>query len=127
MMPVSRLETINPTDLRNAFLRVWLTSNQMAEIDCDLERVALAGNLRNNPEAIAALATQVMQGLIDERQLLSDLPADDPDKTIDPAAEYGERMFWENIGGQDYLVSRSVVVTIIWNGTEYVISARRAR
>ena len=83
--------------------------------------------MRNNSNRIAEALTLGMQSLIDERILLSDLPDDDPDKRVDPTSFMGERMFWQNISGQDYLVSRSVVVTITWNGAEYIQSVRRAR
>jgi hypothetical protein len=57
---------------------------------------------------------------------LDDLPADDPDKTIDPAD--GERLFWERVGPTWFLVSRSVIIeNPIWDGTSWSFTARRAR
>jgi hypothetical protein len=52
-----------------------------------------------------------VQGLIDERIRLRDLPDDDPAKTTDPARL---DFFWEGQGGNRTLVARPVEVVVRW-------------
>lgn len=55
----------------------------------------------------------IVQSWLDTRQRLSDLPADDPDKTTDPARP---DLFWEGQGGNAELVARSIVIEgVEWN------------
>ena len=60
----------------------------------------------------------------DFRQLIADLPDEDPDKTATPAelfAEYGNRMFIDDPPGQSgpFLVSRNTDYTVTWDGTRH--------
>jgi len=53
------------------------------------------------------------QRWLDTRQKLSDLPADDPDKTTDPGLP---TLFWEGQGGNAELVGRSIVIeNVTWD------------
>lgn len=63
----------------------------------------------------------------DVRQLISDLPDEDPDKTATPAelsAQYGGRVFIDDPPGPSgpFLVSRSVDYTVTWDGTRHHFS-----
>lgn len=76
-------------------------------------------------EKMAIAIQALLQEGLTKRQKVRDLPDDDPDKTTDPAM--GEQMFWEGRGGNRELVSRSVIVTVVWNGEVYYPTVRRAR
>ena len=62
------------------------------------------------------------QHIIDQAQLwfdtrikLKDLPADDPNKTTDPAMPH---LFWEGTGGNAELVSRNLVIeNVVYDDT----------
>ena len=79
---------------------------------------------------------EFLQKSLDVIQAISDLSADDSDKNTDPKAAMSERMFYGDVDGKvqanpsknDYLVSRSVIVaSIVWDGSRYVPTLRRAR
>ena len=77
-------------------------------------------------EEHAAAFIPFLQDQIDFRQRLNTLPTDDPDRTTDPAKPW---LFWDGPGqpGNTDLVSRSDVITnVVWDGTRYVVSVRRA-
>ncbi len=74
----------------------------------------------------ALVLKELLQEDLTFRQRVRDLPADDPDKTTDPAL--GERLFWEGRGNNRELVARSTIVeSCVWDGEQYVIWMRRAR
>ena len=68
-------------------------------------------------EEIATMMQQMLQRDHDTIIERADLPADDPDKTVDP-----DRLdlFWRNTK----LVSRSTVYRVRWAGGQYHMSAR---
>ena len=74
----------------------------------------------------AAALKEVLQEDLTTRQRVRDLPADDPDRTTDPAR--GERLFWEGQGANRELVSRATIVEdVTWDGERFVFTLRRAR
>ncbi len=75
---------------------------------------------------VALALKELLQEDLTFRQLVRDLPDDDPDKTTDPAL--GERLFWEGHGAKRELVSRSTIVeSCVWDGERFVFTMRRAR
>ncbi len=79
--------------------------------------------LSGNTDKKAAAMTELLQAFLDTRQLLSSLPDDDPDKTIDPGRGH---LFHQRIAGKDYLVGRGAIVNVTWDGSRFDCSARRA-
>ena len=114
---------VNATNLRTAVIRVYSSANRSEEVDADVERVKLAPTDRNDAIKVAAQLTTELQAKLDVRQLLRDLPEDDPDRTVDPGR--GD-LFWQDIDGERYLVGREGIVTVTWSGTQYIPSWRRA-
>ncbi len=122
----------------------WITKSDGAEIR--LAHPVNRSKLVNATEAVYDLVNdpafqdankdrlaQTLQTLIQEdltsRMKVRDLPSDDPDRDTDPASFMGEMLFWEGQGGNQDLVSRSTIVTVVWNEAErnFDISMRRAR
>jgi hypothetical protein len=92
-------------------------------------RVSEADLPPDTKEKMALAMRDLLQAGLDHRQKVKDLPAGDPHQATDPATlpEYGERMFWEGQGANKELVARSVIVeSVVWDGTVYVPSLRRA-
>ena len=78
-------------------------------------------------EEIAAAFVPFLQDQLDFRQKLNTLPNDDPDRSTDPGLPW---LFWDGPGqpGNTDLVGRSdVIESVIWDGSQYVVSVRRAR
>ncbi len=76
----------------------------------------------------ALVLKELVQEDLTTRIKLRDLPDDEPTKTVNPAAQFGERMFWEGNGINRELVSRStIVVDCNWSGERFVFTMRRAR
>ncbi len=76
----------------------------------------------------ALVLKELVQEDLTTRIKLRDLPDDEPTKTVNPAALFGERMFWEGNGRNRELVSRStIVVDCNWAGERFVFTMRRAR
>ena len=78
-------------------------------------------------EEIAAAFIPFLQDILDVRQKLNTLPNDDPDRTIDPAKPW---IFWDGPGqpGNTDLVGRSIIVEdVIWDGSVYVVTLKRAQ
>ena len=122
----------------------WITKSGGAEIRLahPVNRAGMAVgdrersyDLINDPRFQDADKTKtalVLKDLVQEdltaRIKLIDLPDDEPTKTVDPAPQFGERMFWEGHGRNKELVSRSTIVEeCVWNGTRFVFTMRRAR
>ena len=77
---------------------------------------------------VAAALKLIVQEDLTTRIRLRDLPDDEPTKTVDPAPEYGERMFWEGRGANRELVSRATIVeSCVWDGESYAFTLREAR
>ena len=77
---------------------------------------------------VALVLKALLQEDLTTRTRLRDLPDDEPTKTVDPAPEFGERMFWEGRGANRELVSRSTIVeSCVWDGMVFVFTMRRAR
>ena len=77
---------------------------------------------------VALVLKELVQEDLTTRIRLRDLPDDEPTKTVDPAPQFGERMFWEGHGRNKELVSRSTIVeSCVWDGTVYAFTMRRAR
>lgn len=96
----------------------------------------LTGQDRQDPAIVSAAASDVLQMLWDTRQLLADLPDDDPDKTIDPARPnffHGLIVAADQLGqGQNavdiyrpialvggtatHLIARSDLLTVLYDG-----------
>ena len=65
----------------------------------------------------------------DTRVLLASLPVDDPDRTTDPNTT---RMFWSDADGNpnpagDWLTSRSVIITLSWDGNNLIPHCQTVR
>lgn len=90
-------------------------------------RVAEADVKVGTKDKMASAMQALLQEALTERVKIRDLGGDDLDKTTDPAAELGERMFWEGAGGNKELLARSVIVeSLVWDGEVYAMHLRRA-
>ncbi len=122
----------------------WITKSDASEIrlahpvnragmaDGDRERsYDLVNDLRfqdANKTKVALVLKELLQEDLTVRIRLRDLPDDEPTKTVDPAPEFGERMFWEGHGKNKELVSRSTIVERFeWDGQNWDHELRRAR
>lgn len=117
------METVNATDRRTAVIRIYSSANKFEEVVAAVERTKLNPADRNRGVKIASQMTTELQSKLDFRQLLTGLPLDDPDRTIDPAR--GD-LFWMDVDGDRYLVGREGIVTVTWDGTQYIPSWRQA-
>ena len=115
--PVS-MTTISGTD---AQADIHIDCCTVVSTNATLARTALVGLDKQNPVKIGAQMSGLIQALLDTRIPLSNLPADDPDKTTDPAQC---DQFWLTVGGTTYLVGRNIVVNIFWNGDRYQMHLR---
>ncbi len=82
---------------------------------------------------LALVMKDLLQGQIDVRIPLADLPDDEPTKTTNPDSP---SFFWGDSNGvvqanpnrNDTLISRDTIVTaVVWDGTVYVVYQIRAR
>ena len=120
----------------------WITKSDTSEIhlahphnregmaDGAIERVydLLTDPRLQHPEKskVSEALRAIVQEDLTTRTKVSDLPDDDEDKTIDPLR--GELMFWEGVGANKEVVSRSTIVEdCVWNGARFVFTLRRAR
>lgn len=90
-----------------------------------VDRTALAGFPAGSEDKTAAAWQALIQGQIDKRQLVSDLPDDDFDKAAtleEITARYGTRMFKERVQGKLWLVARSETVSIVWDNGVFQVS-----
>ncbi len=74
--------------------------------------------------------TILLQAEMDTRILEADLPRNEvvlrfTDQEMQDA--FGERMFFETIGLDRFLVSREDIITVTWNGIKFVTSIRVTR
>ena len=118
---VAKIEMVNRTDSRTAVIRVYLSADRPIEVDAAVERIKLPARDRNDGVRIAAQMTTELQAKLDFRQLLTVLPLDDPDRTVDPRQP---GCFWADFDGDTYLVGRETNVTITWTGSKYTIRSR---
>ena len=91
----------------------------------DCEYFPFAGViLPDSQEKADAIAKFVQEEYLDSRQTLNTLGQDEDERHTDPGLPY---YFWEGDGNpaRTVLVTRPVVVTIEWTGTEYVPTLRR--
>lgn len=99
-------------------IRICIASN-------DCQDFPFAGVVMpDSQEKADAIAEWIQENYLDVRQLLNTIPPDDPDRQADPNTP---RLFWDGPGtpSQTDLVSRSVLVTIEWTGTEYIPTLTR--
>ncbi len=76
----------------------------------------------------ALVLKELLQEDLTVRIRLRDLPDDEPTKTVDPAPQFGERMFWEGRGGNRDLVSRATIVeSCVWLVDHFHFAMRRAK
>ena len=111
-------------------IRLAHPHNRSGMADGAIERVydlLTDPRLRHSDKSRVAEALKAMvQEDLTTRIKVSDLPDDDEDKTVDPLR--GELMFWEGVGANKELVSRSTIVAdCVWDGERYVFTMRRAR
>jgi hypothetical protein len=146
---VSSVEIIsNGPAPHNLQVIVGFDATNKVSVDLDSNvRSLLTGQNRNNPVAISAAASDWLQMLVDagppgsSRQLLTDLPVDDPDRTIDPArpsffharidpsAQLGNGPNAVDIyrptalvgGVATHLIGRAFLVEFEFDGTDYTI------
>ena len=112
------MTTISGTD---AQADIHIDCCTVVSTNATLARTALVGQDKQNPVKIGAQMSALIQALLDTRQTLASLPADDPDKTTDPGRC---DLFWLTVGGTTYLVGRNIVVNILWNGDRYEMHLR---
>ncbi len=111
-MPVHRIESTS------THVRLWKDSSIAGRKEVDV--VAELTKQGGDNVKVAAFIKAELQAHLDVRQNRSDLPNDDPDKTTNPKRL---DLFWD--GGN--LVGRGVIVTnVVWDGTTYAVSLRRA-
>lgn len=92
-----------------------------------LDLSAVPGN-GFNENRLAKIKEAAQAKLFDNRVLLTDLPIDDPDRTVDPGAIFGERMRWEVHNNQTYLCSREYILeNLTWDGNMLIPTIRKAR
>jgi len=87
-------------------------------------RIALADFPAGSEDKTAAAWQSLIQDQIDKRQLVSDLPDDDFDKTATPeeiTGRYGATMFRERVRGKWWLVARSETVSVSWDGVVFQV------
>lgn len=75
---------------------------------------------KTDPLKIAQQMTIDLQNKLDTRTLITDLAKDDPDREKNPARP---DLFWDG----EYLVGRSVLVTVKWNGESYEVICEMPR
>ena len=111
----------------------WLRNNgdivgiRICKASNDCQDFPFAGVVMpDSQEKADAIAEFIQEEYLDSRVRLNTLERDDDARYTDPALL---REFWEGDGNpaQTNLVSRSVLVTIEWTGTEYVPTLRRIR
>jgi hypothetical protein len=103
----------------------WTINRHGVVIVLDLSAVPGNGFNANRREKIRQAA---QEKLFDNRILLTDLPIDDPDRTVDTAPKHGEKMRWEVYNSQTYLVSREYILEALdWDGTKLIPTIRKAR
>lgn len=111
---------IHKTEIVDGNIRLWPSSAGYKTADTEATRLALPTDQRDDTGKLAEQLTTELQNQMDVRQPIDSLPDDDPDKTIDPDRP---DLFWDRSTRE--LVSRSVIVTVTWNGSEYVILVQR--
>lgn len=127
----------------NMIFKVYFNTQDAVEVDLEHDvRSLLAGQDRNNPVLIGAVASDWLQMLIDDgpigspsKFLLTDLPPDDPDRTIDPGlpGSFHARVVPEDEIGQGgnavdiyrptalvggtatHIIHRAILVTFVWD------------
>ena len=115
-----------------AEIRLAHPVNRAGMLDSERERSYDLVNDSRFQDADKTKTAAVLKALLQEdltiRVKLKDLPDDEPTKTVDPAPQFGERMFWEGHGRNKELVSRSTIVEdVTWDGARFVFTMRRAR
>lgn len=118
-MPVHKVE-VTFTSLSQASISIWPDSITPKTITVASARAVMPPAQRNNPMLVAAKITALLQGLLDTRQLISSLPLDDPDRTINPNRP---DLFWDLVTLE--LVGRAVTVTVSWVNNEYELKLER--
>ncbi len=100
-------------------IRVWKNSDEGLE-----RQLALPPGQCNKftGEELAATATTLLQEALDQCQLLSDLPDDEPAKITDP--NRGSFKWVLKPDGFTYLCSSPVTVLVTWDGTQYNLEWR---
>lgn len=113
-MPIHKVEIVGGN------IRLWKSVAGFKTVNTEATRLALPTDQRDDTGKLAERLTQELQLQMDVRQPIDSLPDDDPDKTIDPARP---DLFWDRSTRE--LVGRAVIVTVAWNGSEYIPSVRR--
>jgi len=109
---------VHKVERSGATIRIYTSVDRFFE--------AKIGDYPGSPAKKVAAGTRDFQDWLDNRQPLSELPDDDPDKYTDPARP---DLFWEERDGVTYLVGRAVLATVTYSGhganIEYSIGLRR--
>lgn len=118
------------TSLSDATLTVWLDSTTAIQVTAAEGRQALRGQARNDPDAIAAIASDLLNKKTRLYQPIADLPDDDPDKTTDP--DNFPTVFWADADLERVTETGAPVaflasgvrsqITVVWTGTAYRIN-----
>lgn len=102
----------------------WTVNRHGIVIVLDLS--AVPGN-GFNTQRLEKIRQAAQEKLFDKRVLLTDLPIDDPDRTVDTAPKHGEKMRWEVYNSQTYLCSREYILEdLTWDGNTLVPTIRKA-
>lgn len=104
---------VNKVIVTSTFIEIYKASNHFVHLD-------FAGIiLPDSQEKADEIARFIQEEYLDVRQRLNTLPNDDPDRQADPALPI---LFWDGPGspGQTDLVGRSVLITVVWTGSEYI-------
>lgn len=130
---VHRVEIGRSAD--NVSWQVYIDSQNFVTVDRTGVMSYLAGQQRQNNALVSQVASDVIQMLYDQRVLLTSLPADDPDRTVDPALphqfharvaeQYGQGQnrvdIWRPValvgGTATHLVGRSSLLTVVYEGS----------
>jgi hypothetical protein len=118
-MPVHKVET-RYTNFSTASISIWPDSVAPKVMTAAIARAVMPANQRDNPILVAAKMTDLLQRQLDVRQLLTSLPLDDPDRTINPNRS---NLFWDLTTLE--LVGRSVKVTVSWVNNRYELKLER--
>ncbi len=112
--------------------KIWLHADDSVEVSLVEAQVEIVGGRtrKDDPALISVAFTTLLQAKVDVRYPRTDLwpgdtnlPVDHPNREPDPvqaADPATERVFWEGAN----VVERVAVVTVVHDGTEYVVHQR---
>ncbi len=113
-MPVHKIESTS------TYVRLWMDSTSPRS-DFDIVQMLIDQGGAGNEAKVALVIKDLMQADIDVRVKRNTMPSEDEARQANPNRP---DFFWD----KGDLVSRSVIVEdVVWDGTVYVPTLRRAR